>query len=70
MLTYASQDPLLEVTRSAPPTVSLRVNSPSRRRDRATELVYKGSDDREASVPGAYRVMGVDDASHPICLGF
>ena len=65
MLTYASLDPYLEVARSAPPAGRFRVASPSRRRDRATELAYKGSDDRKASKPGAYRVMRVDDASYP-----
>ena len=29
------------------------------------ELACKGSDDREASVPDAYRVTRVDDASYP-----
>ena len=40
------------------------VDSPSAP-GRAISLACKGSDDREASMPGAYRVMGVDDTSYP-----
>ena len=42
---------LLEVARSAPPAGRFRVDSPSRRRDRATVACLKSSDDRDASVP-------------------
>lgn len=51
----------LEVARSAPPTGRLRVAAP----DRAKVACLKRQKAREASVPAAYRVIRVDDASYP-----